>query len=114
MLCHQKMRRTAVFLPVWLALVFCGCRGSAVEGAADELLTTGRRLYKQGEFKEARRHFHGVRKYHPAAVQAEEALLYVAPSFVCKNCVAVCVARCTPPGRRYVVARGFMTKRRRP
>ena len=72
-----KMRRTAVFLPLWLILVTGGCR-SALDGPADKVLAEGRLLYQQEEYGQAQDHFEGVRKYHPKKAEAEEALLGIA------------------------------------
>ena len=71
------MRRPVLFLSFWLFLAVAGCR-SAVEGPADELLAEGSRLYAEKDYKEAWRHFKGVREYHADSPEAEEALLRLA------------------------------------
>ncbi len=72
------MGRIAKTLPIWLlVLASTGCR-TAIEGPAKDLLEKGARLYAAKEYRQAWRHFKGVREYHVDEPEAEEALLRLA------------------------------------
>lgn len=67
-------------LPIWLLLLAVGCRTSAAKGPAPELLATGKKHFEAKEYREAERHFKGIKRYHPESIEAEEALFLLAES----------------------------------